>query len=177
MTAAPPRHDDTQLWTEWVRAHGPAVRGYVLAMVRRPDLADELAQEAFFRAWQARDRYREEGFARAYLLRIADRLVCDHARRSGHEIQVGDEQWKQVEPRCLAGGPVDVALQIESVEQLAAAMERLSPVQRRVLLLRYYSDMSFAEIASVLGCPLGTALSHCRRGLQTLRSQLVENEP
>jgi RNA polymerase sigma factor (sigma-70 family) len=146
-------------------------------MVRRPDVADELAQEAFFRAWQARHRYREEGYARAYLIRIADRLVCDYIRRLGREVQVGDEQWKQVEPASRGGEPDDAMLQHESVEQLLAAMERLSPAQRRVLLLRYYSDMSFAEIASMMGCPLGTALSHCRRGLQLLRSQLVENEP
>ena len=148
-----------------------------MAMVRRPDVADELAQEAFFRAWQARHRYHEEGYARAYLIRIADRLVCDYIRRLGHEVQVGDEQWKQVEPASRGAEPDNALLQHESVEQLQAALERLSPAQRRVLLLRYYSDMSFAEIASVMGCPLGTALSHCRRGLQMLRSQLVENEP
>lgn len=176
MTAVPPRHDDSQLWAEWVRAHGPAVRGYVLGVLRRFDLADELAQEAFVRAWQSRHNYREVGHARAYLIRIADRLVCDYIRRSGREAQIGDEQWKQVEPKSPAGEPADAMLRQESVDQLAAAMDRLSPMQRRVLLLRYYSDMTFAEIANVLSCPLGTALSHCRRGLQTLRSQLVENE-
>jgi len=50
----------------------------------------------------------------------------------------------------------------------------LSPPQRRALLLRYYGDLSFAEIAAIMGCPLGTALSHCRRGLLKLRELLVE---
>lgn len=177
MTAGSHPRDDSELWSEWVRTHGPAVRGYVLAMLRRPDLADEIAQEAFFRAWQARHRYREEGNARAYLMRIADHLVCDHARRLGYEVQVSQEQWKEVEPACAKGEPADAMVREEARRQLAAAMRRLSPAQRRVLLLRYYGDLSFAEIASVMGCPLGTALSHCHRGLKTLREELVESEP
>ncbi len=51
-------------------------------------------------------------------------------------------------------------------------MEALTPPQRRVLLLRYYGDLSFSEIAEIVGCPLSTALSHCRRGLLTLRGLL-----
>ena len=74
--------DDEQLFADWVRDHGRAVRGFLLAMVRRPDVADDLSQEVFCRAWQARSRYREQGNARAYLLRIADRLVCDRGRRA-----------------------------------------------------------------------------------------------
>jgi RNA polymerase sigma-70 factor, ECF subfamily len=169
--------DDSTLWTNWVCMHGPAVRGYLAAMLRRPDLADELVQEVFLRAWQARNRYREEGKARAYLMRIADRLVCDHARKTGHEVQVSEERWKEVEPACPAGEASAILVQKDAAQQLAAAMRHLSPPQRRVLLLRYYGDMSFAEIAAVLECPLGTALSHCHRGLQMLRGQLVENEP
>ena len=82
MTASSRRRDDEERWTEWSRAHGPAVRGYVLAMVRRPDLADDMTQEVFWRAWRGRERYREAGTARAYLLRIADRLVCDRGHRN-----------------------------------------------------------------------------------------------
>jgi len=82
----------------WGREHAPSVRGYLLAMVRRNDVADDLTQEVFLRAWQARDRYREQGNARAYLLRIADRLVVDRARKSGRELNLNEENWNQIEP-------------------------------------------------------------------------------
>jgi RNA polymerase sigma-70 factor (ECF subfamily) len=177
MTPASHRSDDEQLWAGWVDTHGRAVRGYVLAMVRCPGAADDLAQEVFVRAWQARGRYREEGNARAYLLRIADRLVCDRARKRGREVHVSDEQWRQVEPAYPSGEPDGEATQDAAIGQLAAAMESLSPPQQRVLLLRYYGELSFAEIAAIMQCPVGTALSHCHRGLQALRKQLVENEP
>lgn len=176
MTAGSHRpDDDSQLWSKWVHAHGPAVRGYLLAMVRRPDLADELSQEVFFRAWRARDRYREEGHARAYLMRIADRLACDRARRLANEVQVSEECWRLVEPAGPHAEPGAALIAEEALGQLTAALDHLSPPQRRVLLLRYYGDMSFAEIAEAMSCPLGTALSHCHRALQTLRELLVED--
>jgi RNA polymerase sigma factor (sigma-70 family) len=168
--------DDASLWADWAERHGGAVRGYLLAMVRRYDLADDLTQEVFCRAWQARGRYREEGAARAYLLRIADRLAVDHHRRSGREVNLSEEGWKQIEPAQRAATPDDTLTQHEAFGQLTATLDSLSPPQRRVLLLRYYGELSFAEIAALLECPLSTALSHCHRGLLTLRKLLVETD-
>ena len=166
--------DDEQRFADWVREHGRAVRGFLLAMVRRPDVADDLSQEVFCRAWQARSRYREQGSARAYLLRIADRLVCDHRRQADPLINLTEEGWKQHEPLDPAAEPSERTLTAEASEQLAAVLERLTPIQRRVLLLRYYGQFGFAEIAEMIDCPLGTTLSHCRRGLEALRRQLAE---
>lgn len=161
----------------WVAEHSRAVRGYLLGMVRRPDVADDLLQEVFQRAWKARDRYRDEGHERAYLLRIADRLVVDRSRRlapnnTGHEINVDDQTWHEVEPAARTAAPPDSLVQFETSAELTAAIDQLSPAQRRVLLLRFFGDLTFEEIAAALDCPLGTALSHCRRGLSTLRKLL-----
>ncbi|HZL90802.1 MAG TPA: RNA polymerase sigma factor [Pirellulaceae bacterium] len=157
----------------WVREHAAAVRGYLLGLVRRPEVADDLAQEVFRRAWQAHDRYQDRGRQRAYLLTIADRLACDRARRLGVEVTVDGDAWRTIEP-AESDRPLDQLTERESEEELAQALEQLSPVQRRVLLLRYYGEMEFAEIAAAIGCPLSTALSHCRRGLLALRKLLAE---
>jgi len=177
MTSRSRPPNDDQRFAEWGRQHGRAVRGYLLAMVHRADVAEDLTQEVFYRAWRARRRYREQGNARAYLLRIADRLVCDRGRKSGREVNLDEEGWKQVEPAGRTAEPPEKLVLKEASEQLAAAMEKLTAPQRRVLLLRYYGEMSFAEIAETMDCPLNTALSHCRRGLLTLKKILVENAP
>ncbi len=166
--------NDERLFTQWGDEHGRAVWGYLLAMVRRTDVADDLTQEVFCKAWQARDRYREQGNARAYLLRIADRLVVDRGRKSGREVTLDAENWEAIEPASPAAGPAQSAAGTEAAGQLAVALEKLSAAQRRVVLLRYYGQMSFAEIAATVDCPLNTALSHCRRGLEALREILVE---
>lgn len=172
----PENSPDASRIATWVHEHGPAVRGYLASLVRRSDVADDLTQEVFRRAWQARERYVEQGTPRAYLLRIADRLACDWARRGGPEVNVDGATWEQVEPvqnedevdRNLTRG--------ESAEQLRAALEELTPAQRRVLLLRFYGDLDFAQIAEQLDCPLGTVLSHCHRGLKALRKRLAEHD-
>lgn len=174
MTPPRPHCRDQERLALWVREHAGAVRGFLLSLVRRADVADDLCQEVFRRAWQAKDRYVEKNAARAYLLRIADRLVCDLGRKTRHEVQLDDEGWRQVEPAGAESGPADLLSHGEARQELAAALECLSPVQRRVLLLRYYGNLSFQEIAQSLDCPLATALSHARRGLLALRKLLVE---
>ncbi len=162
---------------EWVREHGPAVRGYLLGIVRRADEADDLTQEVFCRAWQNRGRYQEQGCARTYLLRIADHLACDRTRRKKPVETLSDEGWRNNEPTSGSGDPVTKAVAAEAAERLNEALDQLTPTQRRVLLLRYYGQMTFHQIAETVGCPLGTALSHCRRGLEMLRKQLAGVQP
>ena len=168
--------DGSELLSRWVVEHARAVRGFLLGMVRKEDVADDLLQDVFRRAWQARERYREQGQARAFLMRIADRLVCDRARRLGVEINVDFDAWQQLEP-AVDDDPTAPLLRDETGQALAAALDQITPIQRRVLLLRFYGGMEFAEVAKTLGAPLNTVLSHCRRGLLTLRKLLAENLP
>jgi RNA polymerase sigma-70 factor (ECF subfamily) len=158
---------------QWVRDHALAVRGYLLGTTGRHDVADDLLQQVFKRAWEARDRYRDVGHERAFLLKIADRLVIDRSRRLGQEINLDDATWHEVEPTTPITAPLDDLVGAETSEELAAALAQLTPNQRRVLLLRYFSEMTFEQIAETMNCPLSTALSHCRRGLIAMRKLLT----
>jgi RNA polymerase sigma-70 factor, ECF subfamily len=173
MAADDARQTGGERLASWVREHARPLRGYVLGMVRRADVADDIVQEVFQRAWQARDHYRDEGHERAYLLRIADRLVVDRSRRQGHEVNVDDATWQELEPVARPEPPLEVLASNETGEELTAALGQLTPPQKRVLLLRYFGNLTFEEIASTLECPLGTALSHARRGLIALRKLIM----
>jgi len=144
------------------------------ALVRDRDVAEDLLQEVFCRAWQARDRYSDAGKERSYLLRIADRLVCDRARRPRREQVVGVAEWQRIEPADCEGPPWEGLAWAETCRQLTAALDALSEPQRRTLLLRFYGNLEFSEIAATLDCPLNTVLSHHRRGLLALRQMLQE---
>ena len=91
------------------------------------------------------------------------------------EVNFDSQTWEMIEPQAETGDPLDLIGQTEAQQQLAEALDRLTPAQRRVLLLRYYGQMPFAEVARTMSCPLNTVLSHCRRGLLTLRKILVES--
>ena len=175
MSGATTLQPDHLRVTSWVHEHGESVRGFVFAMVRRDDVADDLVQEVFRRAWQARDRYEENGCARAYLLRIADRLVCDRGRNARREVTLDDSAWQEMEPCDNLAEPRSAMARRETQQSVQDALACLTYSQRRVLLLRFYGDLSFAEIAEQLGCPLGTALSHCRRGLLAMRKKISED--
>jgi RNA polymerase sigma-70 factor, ECF subfamily len=167
---------DAKRLTEWVREYGRAVYGYLFALTRRSDVAEDLTQDVFRRAWQAREQYSEQGSPKAYLLRIADRLVIDFSRRKRLEIHLDDDGWRMNQPIAHTAAP-DGALQLtESIERLQESMHALSPPQRRVLLLRYFGDLDFESIAEEMQSPLGTVLSHCHRGLAKLRKLMVESQ-
>jgi RNA polymerase sigma-70 factor (ECF subfamily) len=175
METIMPEAVDSQRIAEWVRDFGGAVRGYLRAMVFRDDLVDDLFQEVFARAWQGRLRYQERGCARAFLLQIADRAACDQFRRLRPETTLGDEVWDLGDQNGSADDPSTNAARSEANRQLDEALNQLAPLQKRALLLRYFGQLSFIEIAATLDCPLNTALSHCRRGLHALRNYLGED--
>ena len=166
---------DSELLSRWVREHSRAVRGFLLGLVRRHDVADDLLQEVFQRAWQARASYQERGRERSYLLKIADRLVCDRSRRLGIEVTVDETAWQQLEPSGENQLPLDALADRDTSRELAAGLDRLTPPQKRVLLMRYYSDLDFGDIARQMEIPLNTALSHARRGLMALKKVLTES--
>ena len=167
-------NDEREQLTRWVRQHGGAVLGYLSGLVRHRALAEDLMQEVFCRAWQARGRYRDAGCERAYLLRIADRLACDHLRRRRRETPLDGEPSELAERAGRENPPWLRLDQAETRQLLASALDALSEPQRRTLLLRYYGNLDFGQIAELLGAPLNTVLSHNRRGLTALRQLLAE---
>jgi RNA polymerase sigma-70 factor, ECF subfamily len=171
MSDSKPATSETRRFEDWVREHGRAVRGYLWALTRDEAAAD-LTQEVFLRAWKARRRYEENGNARAYLLRIADRLATDRFRELARRPAAGSEEIGSLPGSVTTDDPATIAVQEEDVALLNAALADLSPFQRRVLLLRYYGQMPFAEIAESMELPVNTVLSHCRRGLEQLRKRL-----
>lgn len=171
MTDAGSTGESNARLARWVEEHGSAVFGYLLHLVRNRHLAEDLTQEVFCRAWAARSRYTERGKARAYLLRIADRLGRLHRRHATCDTALCCGLSDRLE-----GGesPMQRLEQQECHRQLEDALALLSEAQRRTLLLRFYGDLEFSEIAAILGCPLNTALSHAHRGLRKLRDVLAE---
>ena len=172
------RPTDEQRLTQWVDEHAQAVFGYVYARLRDRDRADDIVQETFARAWQARSRYESRGQERAYLLRIADRLTVDDFRRRLRETTLANETLQTIsEPPDEVHLAADrEAIASETNARLTAALGLLTEPQRRTLLLRHFGELTFEQIATELNCPLGTVLSHCRRGLAALRRILDGDE-
>lgn len=180
------QHQLRQRLESWAIQYGPALRAHLLALVRRDDLADDLLQETFRRAWRSLPKYQEQNRERAWLFCLADRTASDYWRRVGREPLVvatdltscngsdgrtGDFDWDMVD----ASSPDPLATLMAHEEQAEAVrlLDYLSESQRRVLLLRFFGELEFADIAAHLEQPLGTILSHAHRGLAKLRTLLT----
>jgi len=177
MRSQNPRPEDEQRLTDWVHQFSRPLFGFVLAMTGKADLAEDLTQEVFQRAWQARERYEEKGEARAYLFRIADRLIKDWRRKKKGETTVSDESWVLLEPGGEEHAASAAAISREENSRLAAAMRQLTDAQRRVLLMRYFGNLDFSQIALITDSPINTVLSHCRRGLLAMKKLMAEESP
>jgi RNA polymerase sigma-70 factor (ECF subfamily) len=162
-TAAPTSSDDRL--ERWVRTFAGPLRGYIRAWIRDDALVEDLVQEVFIKAWRGEATYIEQGHERAYLFRIADHVTIDYLRQAKERRPT--PLLDRPDPRQRP--PEESILRDETRDELGRAMQSLSETQRRVLLLRYFGELTFEEIACTVGCPLGTALSHARRALEELR--------
>ena len=156
---------------EWFEEHHRIIHGYLFALTRDRHLADDLTQETFMKAWESRDRYEERGVAKAFLFQIASRCLKDFYRRK-QEVLCGEEAWSVWERESVEPGPDESLETAEEIARMHRVMARLSRGQQEVLSLRYFSQLSFSEIAGILEMPLNTVLSHARRGLAALRENL-----
>ena len=144
-------------------------------MTGSPADAEDLLQETCIKMLRALAGYRENSRFESWLFSIAANLARDWRRRQGRSM-VAPAAGSREETRAAAvsGGPdVDHRLiQAEQADQLQRALANLSEGEREVVTLRFFSDLSFKEIAEVLKVPLGTALARAHRGLKHLRDKM-----
>jgi RNA polymerase sigma-70 factor, ECF subfamily len=139
----------------WERAWSAA-----FALTGSRTLADEVAQDAFERAFASLGRFKGESAFSTWLFRIVVNRALDVARR---------------EHRTAPTDPGTLALEHRQPEpdpDLEAAVARLRPDRRTVVVLRYWLDLTPPEIAAVLALPVGTVHSRLARALADLRSHL-----
>jgi RNA polymerase sigma-70 factor (ECF subfamily) len=142
----------------WRRAHRAA---YLI--VRDPDAAEDIAQEAFLAALRALDRFDRRRPFSPWLHRIVVNRAIDHSRARTLRREVGEE---------AAGEPVAAEPGGGLDPDLAAALATLDPEQRAAIVLRYLLEYTPGEIGRMLDLPRGTVNSRLRRGLDRLAASL-----
>jgi RNA polymerase sigma-70 factor (ECF subfamily) len=155
------------------RYHQPLMR-YLLRISGGEHLAEELHQQTWLSVLDHLDKFDKASAAggfKAWLFRIATNKANDHWRSSGRE-RSAKEGLKLITDDQVphAGHRIEGS---EQEEKLLAAIEKLPEAQRQVLMLRYYSNLRFVEIAELLGCPLNTALGRMHKAMIRLK-QLME---
>ncbi len=147
----------------------PEILRYLVVRVRDRDVAEDLAQQVFLKAWQAVPRYEHRGAPfRAWLYRMAHNQMVDHFRTSRTTTDldgVDVPEEAEAEERLLTA---------ESNDMLQAALERLSEDHRQVIVLRFLMEKSAREIGEVMGRKEVTIRGLQMRALQALRREIEE---
>jgi RNA polymerase sigma factor (sigma-70 family) len=149
------------------------VYGLVLRLVRRPQLAEEVAEEVFFQVWRQAPRFdAERGRPLTWLLGMARSRAIDAIRREARfQHEELDEDTASMP--ASAGESGDELLAVaQGHAELHRALLLLKPQPRQLVALAFFNGLSHEEIASQTCLPLGTVKSQIRRALITLREAL-----
>ena len=155
---------------EIVRRYQRRVYGTALRIVRRHDVADDVAQEAFVRAYKALASFDASRPFGPWICRIAANLAINHLRSPESREEELPETHAQTPSRS---GPLDTLLHGEAQQVLDRALGDLPGEQRAVFVLRVVEELSYKEIAETLGIAMGTVMSRLSRARERLREALA----
>ena len=178
LVAAYAKGDNNAFDTLLLR-HKAKLFNYIVSMVKDGDLSDDIFQETFVKAITTikQGRYNDQGKFSAWLCRIARNLVIDSFRQEKSECAVSADggSYDILNRAELSEGTIEdqlIGLQIES--DIRALIDNLPEVQREVLTMRFYRDLSFKEIAELTGVSINTALGRMRYAILNLRRMAKE---
>lgn len=169
-----------------VRAYQQRLFAFVLRLSATSSDAEEIAQDTFVRAYRALASYPPERIRalalRPWLYQIALNLARNRARDSRRERQLtvvaplqeeSDDVVVREPEDDPAGRPEEMAEADEARRELAAKLAELPPRYRAAVVLRHVEGFSYAEMAELLGQPLGTVKANVHRGVRLLRASLA----
>ena len=170
---------DRNAISQLIERHSRRVRDYIQMMVKDGDVADDIFQETFIKAVRVIDegRYTDNGRFLSWILRIAHNQVIDHfrAQKQNRQLTEAEAGYDVLGTLRLAERTVEDEIVCEQIASDVRRMVELLPdEQREVVMMRYYSGLSFKEIAEQTGVSINTALGRMRYALINLRKMIKE---
>jgi RNA polymerase sigma-70 factor (ECF subfamily) len=163
-----------------INRHSNKVFTYILMNVKQRDLAEDIFQETFYKVFQSlqRGQYNENGRFSSWMLRIAHNLIIDHYRRKKGQNMVSSDEHESAISNSVKHSEQSIEDQIaynQVLKDIAGLVHLLPPLQREVVMMRHYQNLSFKEIADETNVSINTALGRMRYAVMNLR-KLIEDK-
>jgi RNA polymerase sigma-70 factor (ECF subfamily) len=172
------RRDDPHAWRLLVSRYQEPVFRLAYLVLRDADEAADVAQETFIQAFLSLERFDAERPFRPWLMRIAVNRARNRRRSLGRYLaNVRRLLEKNPQPTASADATHQIVQSHWQAERLWQAVERLNPIGREVIYLRYFLDLSEAEMSEALGVAPGTVKSRLHRAVKRLQSVIAEEYP
>lgn len=165
-----------------VRLYRPRLLRFVMFSINDQDLAESIVQDCFLKAYSTRASFRGECSVSTWLFRIANNLIRDHVRtKKFHFWRKARAASVEISEMVSSLPSTEISLeasflQRERAAQVKQALDKLSPNQRRVFLLRFAEEMTPLEICKATGMPLNTVKTHLHRGMAAVRKHLGDTQ-
>ncbi|MCM1450176.1 MAG: sigma-70 family RNA polymerase sigma factor [Clostridiales bacterium] len=171
---------DNEAFDALLNRYSTQVFQYIQRIVKDSALADDIFQETFVKAITTikQGRYSESGKFSAWITRIAHNLIIDNFRqeKSENTFSADNDDVDVLNRRELADDNIEDTLVRDQIHtDVRRIMESLPQVQREVLDMRFYRDMSFKEIAEATGVSINTALGRMRYAVMNMRRIAEKN--
>lgn len=166
---------DNQAFDILLNRHKNRVYTYILLIVRNRDLAEDVFQETFMKVIVSikQGRYVDSGKFYAWVTRIAHNLIIDIFRKERSENTISNDEFEDVDlfnnSKFSEENIEDKLVKSQVLKDVNNLVRMLPDAQKEVVILRYYQDLSFKEIANQTGVSINTALGRMRYAVLNMR--------
>src|SRR5271165_7652758 len=163
---------DERAFEELLNVYGPRLRSFAKKMMQSsPDTVEDVLQEVWLAIYRGLPGLRDAATFRTWAFRIArDRIYREYRRRKPAELPLNKERADELAVDDAADSEVDV-------EEVRRGLHAISPEHREVLVLCFFEEMSYLEIAEAIGASLGTVRSRIHYAKRALRHALEGTTP
>lgn len=179
MLVASYAQGNNEAFDELLARHQTRIYNYILMMVKDEDVANDIFQDTFAKVVTTvkQGRYTESGRFAAWLTRIARNLIIDMFRQEKSQAKVSTDASDVdiLNRREFSDGTVeDDIVDVQIRDDVRFLLRQLPQNQREVLVMRYYRNLSFKEIAAATGVSINTALGRVRYAIMNMRRMAAE---
>ncbi len=162
---------DTRAFEELVKRYSRRIYRLAFSFLRNLEDASEAVQEVFLRAYRNLDRFDRSRAFYPWLHRITRNFCINLSKKGSYrEGTLPDDGLI----KALTPDPLEAAMASEEVETLKKAIAALPEVHRSIILLKYFEECTYVEMAEILDIPVGTVMSRLYNARVKLRSLLLE---
>ena len=162
------KHGDSKCFSQVVDMYASRCYGYFYRLTGNNDVSDELLSELFVKLVEKIASYRGGSFD-GWIFKIASNVFHDYLRSKQRRKKLLDVQKKQLESHVTEPKQSNN----EQIDKLQIQLRRLDADTRELIMLRFYSQLSFKEIAAMRSEPIGTTLAKLHRGLKKRREVMI----